>query len=188
VPDTPHDLTKRERGQKYDVCGSADLVAFADDSGEWYALQVVFEFKAPDIDAGRSQLIRYLSNEPMAKMGFWTNGAQTLAVYKNHHSDWHFVENAPLPHPTDDLTTPPDTPPTWNTMRVPSEAELTGALKRLVSTVVVSDPLLEGPIKPPALVPILLRHLHLLRSKSYRRTSPLSSVGSKSFKPPILEG
>ena len=37
---------------------------------------------------------------------------------------------------------------------------------------------LEGPIKPPALVPILLRHLHLLRSKSYRRTSPLSSAGS----------
>ena len=26
VPDTPHDLTKRERGQKYATCGSADLV------------------------------------------------------------------------------------------------------------------------------------------------------------------
>lgn len=140
IPDTPHDLTKRERGQKFDVCGSADLVAFADDSEEWFALQVIFEFKAPNIDAGRSQLIRYLSNEPMVKMGFWTNGSQTLAVYKNHHSDWLFVENAPLPHPTDDLTNPPDTPPTWNTMRVPSEAELTGALRRLVSTVVVSDP------------------------------------------------
>jgi hypothetical protein len=34
IPDTPHDLTKRERGQKYAVCGSSDLVAFADDSGE----------------------------------------------------------------------------------------------------------------------------------------------------------
>lgn len=140
VPDTPHDLTKRERGQKYKVCGSADLVAFADDSEQWYALQVIFEFKAPDIDAGKSQLIRYLSNEPMAKMGFWTNGSQSLAVYKNHHSDWHFVENARLPHPSDDLTTAPKTPPSWNTMRVPSEAELTGALRRLVSTVVVSDP------------------------------------------------
>lgn len=33
VPNTPHDLTKRERNQRYDVCGSADLVAFADTSG-----------------------------------------------------------------------------------------------------------------------------------------------------------
>jgi Type I restriction enzyme R protein N terminus (HSDR_N) len=131
VPDTPHDLTKRERGQKYAICGSADLVAFADDSGEWYALQVIFEFKAPDISHGKAQLLRYLSNEPMAKMGFWTNGGQTLAVYKRHQSEWVFVENAALPHPTDDLTQPPDVPPTWNTMRQPSEAELSGvALRR----------------------------------------------------------
>jgi len=140
VPDTPHDLTRRERGQKYSICGSADLVAFADESSEWYALQVIFEFKAPNIEHGKSQLLRYLSNEPMAKMGFWTNGSQTLAVYKRHQSEWVFVENAGLPHPTDDLTQPPDTPPTWNTMRQPSEAELSGALKRLVATVVVSDP------------------------------------------------
>lgn len=126
MPDTPHDLTKRERGQKYKTCGTADLVAFADSSGAWYALNVIFEFKAPDIDKGRSQLLRYLSNEPMAKMGFWTNGSQSLAVYKRHGSDWVFVENAGLPEPTDDLTQPPKAPPT-------------GALKRLVATVVVSD-------------------------------------------------
>lgn len=139
VPDTPHDLTKRERGQKYATCGSADLVAFADESGEWHALQVIFEFKAPDIDKGRSQLIRYLSNEPMAKMGFWTNGSRSLAVYKRHQSDWVYVEGAALPHPGDDLTQPPDTPPTWNTLRVPSEAELAGALRRLVATTVIGD-------------------------------------------------
>ena len=140
IPNAPHDLTKRERGQKYATCGSADLVAFADESNVWFALQVVFEFKAPNIQAGRAQLIRYLSNEPMAKMGFWTNGAQTLAVYKRHQSDWVFVENAGLPHPTDDLTQPPDEPPTWLTMHQPSEAEMSGALKRLLATVVVSDP------------------------------------------------
>ncbi len=140
VPDTPHDLTKRERGQKYETCGSADLVAFADESGEWFALKAIFEFKAPSIEAGRSQLLRYLSNEPMAKMGFWTNGSQTLAIYKRHQSGWVYVQNAGLPHPTDDLTRPPDVPPTWNTMRQPSEAELSGTLKRLVATVVVSDP------------------------------------------------
>ncbi len=140
VPDTPHDLTKRERGQKYDTCGSADLVAFADASGEWYALSVIFEFKAPDITKGRAQLMRYLSNEPMAKLGYWTNGEQSLAVYKRHGADWVFVENPGLPSPTDDLTQPPKAPPSWKSLRIPTEVELTGALKRLVATVVVSDP------------------------------------------------
>jgi hypothetical protein len=134
IPDTPHDLTKRERNQKFAICGSADLVAFADTSAQWYALQVVFEFKAPDIAKGEAQLMRYLSNEPMAKMGFWTNGAQTLAIYKRHQADWVRVENASLPHPTDDLTEPPDEPPTWNTLREPTEVELAGALRRLVAT------------------------------------------------------
>jgi len=140
IPDTPHDLTKRERGQKFQICGSADLVAFADDSGEWHALQVVFEFKAPDIDKGRSQLIRYLSNEPMAKMGYWTNGTQSLAVYKRHQADWIYVEGAPLPQPSDNLTQPPDRPPAWEALLAPSEAELSGAMRRLVATIVVNDP------------------------------------------------
>jgi hypothetical protein len=139
IPDTPHDLTKRERGQKYAICGSADLVAFADESGQWHALQVIFEFKAPDIDKGRSQLIRYLSNEPMAKMGFWSNGSQSLAIYKRHQAEWIFIENAALPHPGDDLTQPPDVPPSWSTLRIPTEVELSGALRRLVATTVVGD-------------------------------------------------
>ncbi len=139
VPDTPHDLTKRERGQKYSICGSADLVAFADESGEWHALQIIFEFKAPDIDKGRAQLLRYLSNELMAKMGFWTNGSETLAIYKRHQADWIFEKGAGLPSPGDDLTQPPDTPPTWSSIREPSEAELAGALRRLVATVVTND-------------------------------------------------
>jgi type I restriction enzyme M protein len=139
MPKTPHDLTKRERGQKYEVCGSADLVAFADTSGEAHALQVIFEFKAPDIIAGGAQLKRYLSSEPMAKMGFWTNGTQTLAVYKRHSADWVDVEGAPLPQPTDDFSQAPDSPPTWKTLIEPSEAVLSAALRRIVVTVVVED-------------------------------------------------
>lgn len=139
VPDTPHDLTKRERGQKYATCGSADLVAFADESGEPHALQIIFEFKAPTIEKGRLQLIRYLSNEPVARMGFWTNGTKTLAVYKSHTSAWIYVEDAPLPAPGDDLTQPPEKTPTWEDLREPNEAELAAALRRIVATVVVSD-------------------------------------------------
>lgn len=140
VPRTPHDLTKRERAQKYEVCGSADLVLFADMSGEAHALQVIFEFKAPDINAGKAQLIRYLSSEPMVKMGFWTNGAETLAIYKRHSSDWVEIEGAKLPQPGDDFTKAPDKPPTWANLKVPNEAELSAVLRRIVATVVISDP------------------------------------------------
>ncbi len=139
IPSTPHDLSKRERGQKYAVAGSADLVAFADDSHQSYALQVIFEFKAPDIKAGREQLMRYLSMEPMAKLGYWTNGSASLAIYKQHINDWLEIEGAPLPQPDDDLTRPPSAPLTWNTLRLPSDVELSAALKRLVATVVVQD-------------------------------------------------
>lgn len=139
VPDTPHDLTKRERGQKFKACGSADLVTFADESGEAHALQVIFEFKEPTVDKGRLQLMRYLSNEPVARMGFWTNGTKSLAVYKSHSSDWIEVEDAPLPGPHDDLTQPPGEPPTWEDLRVPTEAELSATLRRLVATTVVTD-------------------------------------------------
>lgn len=139
VPKTPHDLTKRERSQRYDICGTTDLVAFADDSGEPHALQIIFEFKAPDIDAGTHQLVRYLSSEPMAKMGYWTNGSDSVAVYKSHTSDWVTRKSAPLPQPGDDLTQPPSEPVTWASMKVPDEATLSSALKRLLATVVVGD-------------------------------------------------
>ena len=139
IPDTPHDLTKRERGQKYAKCGSCDIALFEDDSQAWHALRVVFELKAPNIDKGRSQLIRYLSNEPMAKMGYWTNGSASLAIYKTPDGNWKYVENAPLPRPGDDLTAPPAAPLTWETMEDPTEAQLVGAFKRLLDVVVARD-------------------------------------------------
>jgi len=140
VPKAPHDLTKRERGQKYEICGSADLVVFADASHEAHALQIIFEFKAPDVAAGKAQLTRYLSSEPMAKMGFWTNGAQSLAIYKRHSADWIEVPSAKLPQPGDDFSRPPDKPPTWSTLTTPSEAELSAVLRRIIATAVISDP------------------------------------------------
>lgn len=67
VPDTPHDLTKRERHQRFKACGSADLVAFADDSGDAHALQIIFEFKesvrrarvhSPQRSVNQSEIVR----------------------------------------------------------------------------------------------------------------------------------
>lgn len=139
VPDTPHDLSKREQGRKFASCGRCDLVLFEDDSKEWHALAAVFEFKQPKIDAGKSQLLRYLSNEPQAKMGFWTNGTASLAIYKTPDGKWKEDRNPKLPGPDDDLTKPPSAPLTWDTMDIPSETLLTGAFKRLLNTVVSTD-------------------------------------------------
>ncbi len=139
IPAAPNDLTKRERGQKFDSCGFADLVVFGDDSGQPHALQIIFEFKEPNVEAGVDQLKRYLASEPVVKMGYWTNGSSGVAIYKSHTNDWIEVKNAPLPHPGDDLTAPPPRPPVWGDLREPSEAELSTALRRLVATVVAND-------------------------------------------------
>lgn len=139
VPDTPHDISKREQGLKFATCGSCDLVAFADESGEAHALEIVFEFKAPDLVSGKQQLLRYLSNEPTAKMGYWTNGTDSVAIYKRHTSKWLHIPGAPLPTPFDDLTAPPDEPLLWADLETPTEPQLTAVMKRLLATVVVTD-------------------------------------------------
>ncbi len=84
--------------------------------------------------------MHYLSMEPMAKFGYWTNGSSSLAIYKQHTNDWLEVKNASLPQPYDDLTRPPSAPLAWNILRIPSDVELSAALKRLFVTVVVQDP------------------------------------------------
>lgn len=175
VPDTPHDLTKRERKQKFKPCGRADLVAFADDSGEPHALQVIFEFKQPTIEGGKHQLQRYLSCEPVVKMGYWTNGSSSLAIFKSHTNDWIYVENAPLPHPGDDLTAPPKQAPTWNDLREPTEAQLAAALNRIAKTVVVSD---TRSIRPEDRLRELL-HVFLVKIES----DTIASAPSNSAKP-----
>ena len=71
IPDTPHDLTKRDRGQKYQACGRTDLVAFADDSKEPHALQVIFEFKAPSVGTDQIQPI----SGPVQSMGAGADSA-----------------------------------------------------------------------------------------------------------------
>lgn len=139
VPDTPHDLSKREKGQQFSRCGRADLAIFADDSQEAHALLVICEFKAPNRTEGREQLRRYLASEPVVKMGYWTNGTDSLAIYKNHSSDWIEIKGVAIPKPGDDFTRPPQKPLTWETLERPTSAQLTAILRRLVATTVTSD-------------------------------------------------
>jgi hypothetical protein len=139
VPDTPHDLTKRDRGLDYKRCGRADLAAFDGEDHQPHNLKVLFEFKEPTIDKGRTQLVRYLASEPMVRMGYWTNRTQSLAIYKSHTNEWIEIPDAPLPQPGDDLTAPPTSPPTWKDLAEPEQPQLASALKRMIARVVAED-------------------------------------------------
>ena len=152
-------------------------MAFADSSRQSHALQIIFEFKAADVEAGKEQLIRYLSSEPIAKMGYWTNGAQSIAVYKRHSADWVEVENAPLPAPSDDLTQAPDLPPVWGSLQDPSEAELSAVLRRILATVVTQDTSVnrrEDQLREILHILLVKLESDALFSRSGRRDEPVS--------------
>lgn len=139
VPATPHDISKREAGHKFNACGSADLAAFVDGQHIPSHLRVLFEFKEPDIDVGIGQLERYMSSEPSVKMGYWTNGTKSAAVYRTPDLEYVVVHDAPLPKPDDDFTKPPKDVLTFKKLREPEAGELTVKFKELLDTTVASD-------------------------------------------------
>jgi type I restriction enzyme M protein len=73
-------------------------------------VRVICECKAPDLDAGVTQLKTYLSLEPEARVGVWFNGKKHCVVYKLPD---RFVvsEYAVIPGPSDPLTPATSEPP-----------------------------------------------------------------------------
>ncbi len=140
VPKTPHDSAKRERSDSYEGW-PVDLVIFDSEehAGEWEHVLAIFEFKEPSLEQGQSQLKIYLSREPRAKYGYWTNGDQSVALYKLPDGGVLVVEGAGLPRPEDNLSKPSEEPLTYELLKVPTERELKGVFKRLLDTIVVGD-------------------------------------------------
>lgn len=140
VSKTPHDSAKRERGVSF-ASWPVDLVIFdtAEHAGEWEHVLAIFEFKEPTLEEGQSQLEVYLSREPRAKYGYWTNGAASVAVYKLPDGNVEVVKGAGLPHPADNLSKPSTRPLTYNRLRTPTERELRAVFKRLLESIVSQD-------------------------------------------------
>jgi predicted RNA methylase len=140
VPKTPHDSAKRDANKSFDSW-PCDLVIFDSEEhvGEWEHVLAIFEFKAPDLAGGQSQLETYLSREPRAKYGYWTNGSDSLAVFKLPDGTVQVVKGAALPRPEENLSKPSAKPLTYNTLKAPTERELKGVFKRLLDTVVAED-------------------------------------------------
>jgi len=140
VPRTPHDSAKRERASTFDSW-PVDLAIFDSEehAGEWEHLLAIFEFKQPTLEEGQSQLEIYLGREPRAKFGYWTNGDQSVAIYKLPDGTVDVVPGAKLPKPRDSLSKPSSEPLTYDRLRTPTERELKGVFRRLLETIVAAD-------------------------------------------------
>ncbi|HEX6753258.1 MAG TPA: N-6 DNA methylase [Solirubrobacterales bacterium] len=108
-------------------------------AGEWEHVLAILEFKEPTLEQGQSQLEIYLSREPRAKYGYWTNGDKSVAVYKLPDGSVQVVEGANLPRPEDNLSKPSAKPLNYERLKTPTERELKGVFKRLLDTIVTQD-------------------------------------------------
>lgn len=140
VPQSPHDAAARE-GSKSFSGWPVDLAVFddAEHAGDWQHVVGIFEFKAPTIDTGISQLEIYLTREPRARFGYWTNGTDSVAVYKLADGGFTHMFSRSLPTPKDDLALPSKKPLTFNDLVPPDGARLRSVFKRLLDVVVARD-------------------------------------------------
>ncbi|MGV9713341.1 HsdM family class I SAM-dependent methyltransferase [Gordonia sp. NPDC003424] len=140
VPKSPHDAASREGGKSFSAW-PVDLALFEDAStvGSWEHVVVLFEFKAPDLNAGISQLEVYLTREPRARMGFWTNGSEDVRVYKLADGGFLHQRGRGIPRPGDDLTKASKEPLTFADLKVPKSGQLRSVFRRLLDVVVARD-------------------------------------------------
>lgn len=140
VPKRPSEMAKREAGRSFDGW-PVDLAIFESDesAGRGDHVLAIFEFKRPGLEAGVEQLKVYLSCEPSAKYGYWTNGTDSVAVYRLADGTFSEVPNAPLPSPDDNLMRAAETPVTFNDLKTPTEKELASTFERLLNTIAAGD-------------------------------------------------
>lgn len=88
VPKTPSEASKREKGTAFEGY-PVDIAVFdsVETCGDYRYLLFLMECKQPDISVGLQQLETYMSLEPHAKLGIWTNSAdkssECLFVYRD---------------------------------------------------------------------------------------------------------
>lgn len=140
VPKAPHEASKREGGKSFEGW-PVDLVVFDSEVhvDQWEHVTAIFEFKAPDEEAGRSQLEIYLAREPRAKFGYWTNGTQSVAVFKLPDGNFDAKYGHPLPTPDDNLSRASSKSLTYADLRTPTARELRAIFGRLLEITVVED-------------------------------------------------
>lgn len=81
VPKNPSEATRREKGISYEGY-PVDIAVFSSEerTGDPAYLRIIIETKAPDENAGISQLQIYLGLEPSVPLGIWANSPDPSAV------------------------------------------------------------------------------------------------------------
>jgi type I restriction-modification system DNA methylase subunit len=140
VPKTPSEAAKRERGKSFEGF-PCDLVLFAseEEHGAVEALLIIFELKQPGLDEGRQQLETLLSLEPRARMGYWSNGSESVAIYRRADGSFELKQGAPLPKPTDTFSLGGKKTLDFSDLDLPDPKELSNRLKRIFDRVVARD-------------------------------------------------
>jgi len=140
VPRNPSEHSRREAGQQF-TGFPVDIVIWESDAlrEEPDAVLIIFETKKPTALEGRKQLENYLSLEYTAKMGFWTNGTETLAIHRLPSGQFSYQLGAPIPKPTDTFSIVGDKPLRYGDLEEPLPAKLRAKLDRVFGVVVARD-------------------------------------------------
>jgi type I restriction enzyme M protein len=124
VPKTPSDASKREANQSF-ASWPVDVAIFDEprNRGRWEHVKIIIETKAPDIETGLSQLETYLSLEPRAVLGLWTNGSQIIRLYRQADGSFAREDNAALPAISENLLRRGRRLLTWTDLQIPTVAK-----------------------------------------------------------------
>jgi len=143
VPQSPSEAARREGGSKSFKGWPVDLVVFEDPAkpNDWQNVLGIFEFKAPDLKSGVSQLETTLARESRARFGVWTNGAKSVTVYKLPDGTFKHVKHSDLvlPSPDDNFEQATSQAIAYKDLTVPTERELRNSFKALLDVVVAGD-------------------------------------------------
>jgi type I restriction enzyme M protein len=140
VPKNPSEHSRREAGERY-AGFPVDIMIWESEAlrEDPEGALIIFETKKPTRSEGLRQLENYLSLEYTAKMGFWTNGTDRLAVYRLPSGKFQVVIGAPLPLPTDNFSIVGETPLRYKDLIEPEPAKLRAKLDRVFGVVVARD-------------------------------------------------
>jgi type I restriction enzyme M protein len=140
VPKTPSEHSKREAGHQF-AGFPVDIIVWESEAlrEDPDAALIIFETKKPTAAEGRKQLETYLSLEYTVKMGFWTNGTETLAIHRLPSGQFSYQIGAPLPNPTDTFSIVGEDPLRYSDLEEPLPAKLRAKLDRVFGVVVARD-------------------------------------------------
>lgn len=140
VPKNPSEHSRREAGRKY-TGFPVDIIIWESEARreDPEAALIIFETKRPSVAEGRTQLENYLSLEYTARMGFWTNGIDTLSIHRLPSGKFSYHEGAPIPKPTDTFSIAGDVPLQYRDLEEPSPHILRTKLDRIFGVISARD-------------------------------------------------